>query len=140
VPAGQAADPAAQLSASQASANTPCAGQADAMATLIRRTRFVTSAPICNCFSRIVPQVACSNSVSASAIRRSAHQYVGQRSKPQPLLVGPHPRRRLSRKADRPIEEQIELAFLDAVLHVAAGAIDVLVDLPPTAHSRCGGR
>jgi len=59
-------------SASQASANTPCAGQADAIATLIRRTLFVTSTPIFNSVNRIAPQVTYANSVSGRAIRRSA--------------------------------------------------------------------
>ncbi len=47
-------------------------GQAEAMATLIRRALTVTRAPILRSFSRIEPQVASANWVCASPIRRTA--------------------------------------------------------------------
>src|SRR5208282_600789 len=48
------------------------AGQADAMAILMRRTEIRTSAPIFNSLSLMVPQVASAKAVSARAMRRSA--------------------------------------------------------------------
>ena len=53
-----------------------------------------------------------------------ADQHIGHRSEPQAQLVGAHGGRRGA------IGIKVELAFLDAVLHVAAGAVDVLVELP----------
>src|SRR5271157_5225453 len=49
------------------------AGQADAMAILMRRTLMRTSAPILRSLSRMVPQVACAKSVSWRPMRRRAH-------------------------------------------------------------------
>ena len=58
----------------------------------------------------------------ADAAQR-ADQHIGHRGEPQPQLVGAHGGGRGA------VGEQIELAFLDAVLHLAAGAVDVLVEL-----------
>src|ERR1700730_14822945 len=55
---------------------------------------------------------------------QSADQYIGHRSEPQSQLVGAH---RLGRGA---VGAEVELAFLDAVLHVAAGAIELLIEVP----------
>ena len=55
-----------------------------------------------------------------------AQEHVGHRCEPQPQLVGAHGGGR------RAVGHQIELAFLDAVLHIAARAVDVLVE------ERCG--
>ncbi len=52
------------------------AGQAEAMANLIRRTEMRTSAPIFNSLSRMVPQVASVNLVSARAMRRNAQSRI----------------------------------------------------------------
>ena len=72
----------------------------------------------------MVPAVACASSVPCNAMRRKAvHEHIGQRCEPQPQLVGAQARRR------GPVREEIELAFLDAVFHLAAGAIDFLVKL-----------
>ena len=91
----------------------------------MRRTLMRTRAPIFSSFSRIVPQLARANWVCARPMRRSAHeQHIGERGKPQPQLVGPHGRGRGA------VGEQIELALLDAVLHLAARAIDLLVEVP----------
>ena len=93
------------------------------MAKRTRRTLIVTSAPILNSFSRIVPQVASANWVWANAdAAQGAEQDVGHRGEPQPQLIGAHRRRRGA------VGEQVDLAFLDAVLHLAAGAIDLLVE------------
>src|ERR1700731_5282528 len=96
------------------------------MASLMRRTLVRTRAPIFKSLRRIVPQLARANWVCCRATRRraqSADQYIGHRSEPQSQLVGAH---RLGRGA---VGEQVELAFLDAVLHVAAGAVDLLVEM-----------
>ena len=71
----------------------------------------------------MVPQVARASSVPArrDAAQR-AHEHIGHGGEPQPQLVGAHGRRR------RAVGEQVELALLDAVLHVAARAVDVLVE------------
>src|SRR3981189_2103245 len=50
-------------------------------------------------------------------------QHIGHRGEPQAQLVGPHG---LSRGA---VGVEIELAFLDPVLHVAPGAVNVLIEL-----------
>ena len=57
----------------------------------------------------------------ADAAQR-AEQDVGHRGEPQAQLVGPHGRRRGA------VGEQIGLAFLDAVLHLAARAVEVFVE------------
>ena len=51
-----------------------------------------------------------------------AEQHVSHRREPQAQLVGLHGRRR------RAVGEQVELAFLDAVFHLAAGAIEIFVE------------
>ena len=109
-----------------ASANSSCHGQAEAIATLMRRTLMRTRAPSFSSFSRMVPQVASANWVCASPMRRKrAEQHIGHRGKPQAELVGPHGGGRGA------VGEQIELALLDTVLHLAAGAVDLLVEAPP---------
>jgi len=55
---------------------------------------------------------------------QGAQENVGEGSKPPPQLIGAHGRRRGA------VGEQVGLAFLDPVLHVAAGAIDLLVKTP----------
>ena len=95
------------------------------MATLIRRTLIRTSAPILSSFSRIVPQVASGElGVRQADPTQRAEQHVGERGEPQAQLIGPHGRRRGA------VGEQIELAFLDPVLHLAARAVDPLVQPP----------
>ena len=59
--------------------------------------------------------------VEGNATQR-AEQYIGHRGKPQAQLVGAHRRRRGA------VGEQIELTLLDAVFHIAAGAVDLLVE------------
>jgi hypothetical protein len=56
-----------------ARANSSFHGQADAIATLIRRTLTRTRAPSFSSFSRMVPQVASANCVCASPMRRKPH-------------------------------------------------------------------
>src|ERR1700740_1479998 len=53
-----------------------------------------------------------------------ANQHIGHRSEPQPQLVGTHRARRSA------VGEEVELALLNAVFHVAAGAIELLVEMP----------
>ena len=73
----------------------------------------------------MVPQVASAKAVSAKTdTPQRAEQHIGHRSEPQPQLVGPHG---LSRGT---VSVEVELALLDPVLHVAARAVDVLVELP----------
>src|ERR671913_148348 len=60
---------------------------------------------------------------------KRAQQHIGHGGEPKPELVGPHRRRR------GPVRKQVALTLLDAVLHVASGAIDLLIkvsgpDLP----------
>jgi len=55
---------------------------------------------------------------------QGAEQHVSHRGKPQAELVGLHGRGRGA------VGEQVELAFLDAVLHVAARAVGLLVEVP----------
>jgi hypothetical protein len=87
------------------------------MATLMRRTLTRTSALILNNLRRIVPQVASANWVCRGVMRRmSADQHISHRREPQPQLVAAH---RLGQGA---VGEQVELAFLDAVFHLAARA------------------
>src|SRR5262245_25291368 len=52
-----------------------------------------------------------------------AQQHISHRGEPQPQLIGPH------RGGRGAIGIKIELALLDAVLHVAAAAIDLLVEI-----------
>ena len=70
-----------------------------------------------------MPQVASANWVWAQADpAQRAEQHIGHRGEPQAQLVGAHGGRRGA------VGEQVELAFLDAVLHLAAGAVDPLVE------------
>src|SRR5208337_232898 len=71
--AGEARAAAADNSRVAANVHTAAAGQAEAMANLMRRALTRTSAPILSSLSRMVPQVASANTVSARPIRRSAH-------------------------------------------------------------------
>src|SRR5215211_3167840 len=87
----------ARRSRACASANSCWNGQAEAMATVTRRTLRLTRAPI---FSNSDPA-------------QGAEQDVRHGSEPQPQLIGAHAGSR------RAIGEQIQLAFLDAVLHLA---------------------
>src|SRR5690348_12395257 len=50
------------------------------------------------------------------------HQHIGHGSEPQAELVGAHRGRRGA------VGEEIELALLDAVLHLAAGAVEVFIE------------
>ena len=54
---------------------------------------------------------------------QGADQNIGHRGEPQAQLVGAH---RVGRGA---IGIEIELAFLDAVFHLAAGAVELLVEV-----------
>lgn len=56
-------------------------------------------------------------------------QQIRHRRKVQPQLIGPH------RFTAGAVGEQEQLLFLDAVLHVTAGAVHILVQA--LAHSRC---
>ena len=51
-----------------------------------------------------------------------AHEDVCERGQPEPQLVGPH------RRCRRAVGEQIALAFFQVVLHLAALAVDGLVE------------
>ena len=51
-----------------------------------------------------------------------AQENIGERGEPEPELVGAHGRGRGS------VGEQVALALLDPVLHLAAGAVDLLVE------------
>src|SRR5215212_10161588 len=91
-----------------------------------------TRAPIFRSLRRIVPHVAAASAVWASPIRRKAHRSTpafagagsGHRGKPQPQLVGPHAGCR------GPISKEVALALFDSVLHLAPGAIEVLIERP----------
>src|SRR5262249_60719258 len=54
---------------------------------------------------------------------QAAEHHISHCSKPQPQLIGAHCGGRGA------VGEQIELALLDAVLHLATGAIDLLVEM-----------
>src|SRR5512134_819129 len=69
---GLAAQPGGARSLACARANSARCGQAEAMAILMRRTETVTRAPSLSSFKRMVPQVACANSVCGRPIRRNA--------------------------------------------------------------------
>src|SRR5262245_44401030 len=53
-----------------------------------------------------------------------AEQDIGEGGEPQAYLVGPHGCRGSA------VGEQIELTFLDPVLHLAARAVDRLIEVP----------
>ena len=79
----------------------------------MRRALMRTRPASLRSLSRIVPQVASANWVWARPTRRG---------EPEPELVGAHCRGRGA------VGEQVALAFLDPVLHLAAGAVDLLVE------------
>ena len=70
----------------------------------------------------MLPQVACASSVPGKARRRSAEPAAHKRTtRTKAQLIGGHGRRRGA------VGEQIELAFLDPVLHLAAAQYELLV-------------
>src|SRR6266480_1780468 len=72
--AGEARALAAAASRTAARPHSWAAGQAEAIAILMRRTLMRTSAPILSSLRRMVPQVASARTVSLRAMRRSAHK------------------------------------------------------------------
>ena len=83
-----------------------------------------TKAPILSSLRRIVPQLALASWCWLEAdATQGAEQHIGHRGEPQAELVGPHGGGRGA------VGEEVELAFLDAVLHLAAGAVEVLVEV-----------
>ena len=52
-------------------------------------------------------------------------QDIGHGGEPEAKLVGAHG------GCGGPVGEQVELALLDAVFHLASGAVEVLVEVPP---------
>ena len=100
-------------------------GQAEAIATLIRRTLRRTWAPIFKSLRRMVAQVAVGELGEPEPNPpERLDQDVGEGREPEPELVGAHGGGR------RAIGEQVELLLLDAVFDLAAGAVDVLVEGP----------
>ena len=93
------------------------------MASLMGRMLMVTSAPILSSLRRMVPQVACARSLKARR-RRLLNQDISHRSEPQTQLVG------AEGGSQSAIGKQIELAFLDAVFHLAARAVDFFFAKP----------
>ena len=95
-------------------------GCAEAMATRMRRTLRVTRAPIFRSFRRM----RAAGGGGELGVRRGrcgaarVTQHVGHGGEPQPQLVGAHGR------GAGAVGEEVELALLDAVLHLAAGAVD----------------
>ena len=72
----------------------------------------------------MVPQVASANWACLRPIRRSAaHQHIGHRGEPQAELIGAHG---FGRGA---VGEKVELTLLDPVLHLAARAVDFLIEV-----------
>src|SRR5918997_1579558 len=61
---------------------------------------------------------------------QGAEQNIGHGGEPEAELVGPHGGGR------GPVSKEVELAFLDAVLELAAGAVDILVEPAGVARSR----
>src|SRR6266404_1747069 len=88
-------------------------GHPDAMANLIRRTLMVTRAPILNSLRRMAPQVASARSVVCKARRRRllTRTYA---------IEANHRRSWLAAMGRGAVSEQVDLTFLDAVLHLAA--------------------
>ena len=94
------------------------------MAILMRRTLMRTSAPILSSLRRMVPQVACGEvGIVEPDPAQGAQQDIGHRIEPQAQLVGAHRGRRGA------IRIEVELALLDPVLHLATGAVDLLVEI-----------
>lgn len=72
----------------------------------------------------MVPQVAAGkDGFSQADAPQRTDQHIGHGGEPKTKLIGPHGGGRGA------VGIEIELAFLDAVLHVATGAIDLLVEL-----------
>ena len=102
------------------------------MANLMRRTETRTRAPIFRSFMRIVPQVAAARPVWASPMRRTAHTSTpafagagsGEGGEPQAQVIGAHGGGTCA------VSIKVELTLLDAVLHVPAGAVEVLIECP----------
>src|SRR5512132_4244991 len=101
------------------------------MAILMRRTETVTRAPSLSSFRRMVPQVACASSVCGRPIRRKASSRTEANDENHSRswfrcrgAVGP----RVRPSAGPRTGSQIELAFLDPVLHFAAGTVDLFVE------------
>lgn len=69
----------------------------------------------------MLPQVAWARRVPLRATPHGAQEHVGERGKPQPQLVGAQGSRAGA------VGEQVELLFLDAVLHIPAGAVDLFI-------------
>ena len=112
--------------------NSSWKGWLVSIAILMRRTLMRTHAAILSSLRRRLPHVASARWVWARPRRRhGAEQHISHRGEPQAELVGAHAVRR------RAVGEQVELALLDAVLHIAALAIQVLVEAPGVV--RAGG-
>src|SRR3954468_21874209 len=62
-----------------------------------------------------------------------AQQHIGKRSEPQAQLIGPHGGCRGA------VSEQVQLAFLDPVLHLAAGTVGPLIQPPGVDLGHCQG-
>ena len=93
------------------------------MASLTRRTLMRTRAPIFSSARRMRAAGGLGElGVGEADAAQRAEQHIGHGGEPQPQLVGAHGGGRGA------VGEQIELALLDAVLHLAAGAVDVLVE------------
>lgn len=91
----------------------------------MRRTETRTCAPIFKSFSLIVPQVASASRVGGEAeAAQGADQEIGKGGKPKPQLIGAHG------VGTGAVGLEVELKFLDPVLHVAACAVEVLVKRP----------
>ncbi len=100
------------------------AGQAEAMAILMRRTlmrdqRADLEQLEADGAAGGVGEVG----VGEADAAQRADQHVGHRGEPQAQLVGAHGGGRGA------VGEEVELALLDAVLHLAAGAVDLLVEM-----------
>lgn len=91
------------------------------MASLTRRTETLTRAPILEQFEAN-GGTAClgETGVGQADAAQRADQHIGHGGEPEPELVGAYGGGRSA------VGEQVELAFLDAVLHLAAGAVEVL--------------
>src|SRR3954451_20129394 len=101
------------------------------MATFTRRALMRTSAPIFRSLRRIVPHVAAASAVWASPIRRRAHRrtYAIEANHSRSWLA-----RMLAaevRSAKRsPWHSLIRFSISDAVLHLAPGTVEILIERP----------
>ena len=91
------------------------------MASLMRRTEIAHErADLEQLETKGCGELVLANCVCLRPMRRKALQEnVGEGGKPQPQLIGAHGRRRGA------VGKQVGLAFLDPVLHVATGAVDL---------------